>query len=412
MSVNFLFHEVGIGKKYKLPIAVLIWFFLAALAAVLEILRGPNAINNYLIFKHVFLHTLQQVNLYTEYPGQHFDTNHYGPFFSIVIAPFALLPNWLGCFLWCMANAWFLYYAVLKLTLTKRQQLSILLIAAVELMTSIHNVQFNAMLTAWIILVYMLVDKENDTLATFFIAAGFLVKIYGIIALATFFFSKNKTCFTLSFFCWMVVLLCLPMLFSSPSFILHSYTDWFTALVQKNIQNAEGTLYNGMQDISVQGMIRRVFQSPSFSQVWVLLPAAVMVLLPLVKTRSYQFYPFRLLYLAMSLITVVIFSSSAESPTYIIAVAGAAIWFVVQPKQYSRLAITLLIFVLLFTSLSTTDLFPHYIKVNFIVRYSLKALPCFIVWLVAWKQLMFTNSLQWKMLEAGSNHPSGNMPAA
>jgi hypothetical protein len=235
--------------------------------------------------------------------------------------------------------------------------------------------------------------------------------LYGIVALATFFFSKRKIRFTLSFLCWMVALLCLPMLFSSPSFILHSYTDWFHSLVKKNVQNAEGTLYNGMQDISVQGMIRRVFQSPALSQLWVLLPAAVMVLLPLLKTRSYHFYKFRLLYLAMSLITVVIFSSSAESPTYIIAVAGAAIWFVVQPKPYNGLAITLLILVLVFTSLSTTDLFPRYIKVNYIVHYSLKALPCFVLWLVIWKQLMVTKVSHWKSLEAG-NDPSDRTPPA
>ena len=393
--MKFLLSRITIGKKYTIDVAAIIWFLLAAVAALLEILRGPRAINNYFIFKNVFFHILQQVNLYTENPAEYFDTNHYGPVFGMLIAPFAPLPYWLGCFLWCMVNAWFLYYAISRLPISRRQQLVILLISVIELMTAIHSVQFNPMLTAWMILAYILVDKQKDTAATFFIAAGFLVKIYGIAALACFFFSKHKMRFVLSFTGWLLVLLCLPMLFSSPAFVLQSYSDWYHALVEKDMQNAAGTLLNGMQDISVQGIIRRVLQNAAFPQLWVLAPAAIMVLLPLVKTKQYAAQTFRLLYLALSLITVVIFSSSAESPTYVIAVAGAAIWFVVQPQPYSRQAIALLIFVLLLTSLSTTDLFPRYIKVNFIVRYSLKALPCFVVWLVAWWQLMFGDVQNW-----------------
>ncbi len=389
--MKFLFNQLSIGKKNRLDVAVLIWFLLAVLAALSEILRGPLSYNNYLLFKYVFFHSVEQSNLFLEYPSLYFDANHYGPSFSVFIAPFAILPDWLGCFLWCMVNAGILYYAIVKLNFSRVQCISVLLITAIEMMTSIHNVQFNPMLTAWILLAFILVEKEKEYAATFLIAAGFLVKLYGIVALASFFFSKHKMRFTLSFIGWMIALFCLPMVLSSPSFVVQSYVDWYHSLVEKDMKNA-GLLAGGhMQDISVQGMVRRIFNNPSFSQLWVLAPAGIMTLLPLLRTKSYKAPMFKLLYAALVLIATVIFSSSAESATYVIAVTGVAIWFVVQPKPYKPWAIALLVLALVLTSLSATDLFPTYIKANIVRAYSLKALPCFLVWVVVWHQLMFSD---------------------
>jgi hypothetical protein len=61
-----------------------------------QILRGDYAINNYLIFKNVFFNTIHQKNLFIHYPDLYFDLNHYGVFFSALIAPFAMMPDWLG----------------------------------------------------------------------------------------------------------------------------------------------------------------------------------------------------------------------------------------------------------------------------------------------------------------------------
>jgi len=389
--MKFLLKQIAIGKKFKLDVAVFIWFLLAALGALSEIIRGPLSINNYLIFKHVFFHTLQQTNLFLDYPALYMDANHYGPTFCVFIAPFAIMPDWLGCFLWCMANAGILYYAIVKLSFSRQQCMVILLITAIEMMTAIHNVQFNPMLTAWILLAFILVEKEKEYAATFLIAAGFLIKLYGIVALASFFFSKHKLRFVLSFFGWMIVLFCLPMLFSSPSFVVQSYIDWYHSLVEKDMKNA-GLLAGGhMQDISVQGMVRRIFKNPSFSQLWVLVPAAIMTLLPLLRKKAYAAPMFRTLYAALVLIATVVFSSAAESATYVIAVTGVAMWFVAQPRPYHPWAIAMLVLVLLVTSLSATDLFPTYLKVNIVRAYSLKALPCFMVWAIIWAQLMFKN---------------------
>ena len=158
---DFLFKNVRIFK-YQIPFPAFLWFALAAIAALAEISRGSDAINNYLIFKNVFSHTIHQQNLYAFYPTEYADSNHYGPLFSILIAPFALLPLYVGCFFWCIANAAFLYFAIKQLPIANKQQQVVLLIGFLEMMTSIHNVQFNPMLTAWILLSFVYVKKGND----------------------------------------------------------------------------------------------------------------------------------------------------------------------------------------------------------------------------------------------------------
>jgi len=385
--MKLLFRNIPIGK-WKIPVPVFLWFLLTMIAALAEISRGHASINNYDIFAGVFEHTMQQKNLYNLYPGEYVDINHYGPFFSILIAPFALLPDYLGCFLWCVANAWVLFYAIRQLQLTEKQQNIILLIGLVEMMTSIHNVQFNPMLTGWILLSFVLIEKEKDFWAAFFIVAGLFVKIYGIVGIAFFWFSKHKLKFVGSFIFWFVVLFCLPMIISSPAFIMQSYKDWINALIEKNAQNIDAADTNFMQDISVMGMIRRIFGNDHLHNYLVTVPAAILYALPFLRVNQYKQAAFRMSYLCLAMIGVVIFSSSAESSTFVIAVTGIGVWYVIQDKPKNKFTNVLLGFVIILTSLSATDLFPPYVRDHFVLPYSLKALPCFIVWCVLVYQLL------------------------
>lgn len=375
--------------KYFISFPTLLWFLLAVIAVTLELSRGLDSVNNYLIYKGVFQHTLQQQHLYLQYPTEYDDANHYGPLFSIIIAPFALLNNYLGCFLWCIANAATLFVAIKYLPLTSHQKNVMLLITVVEMMTSTHSVQFNPMLTSWILLAFILVEKELDIWATLFIVAGFYIKLYGIVGLAFFFFSKHKIKFIGSFIFWLVILFCLPMVISSPAFIIQSYQDWYHSLVAKNVQNTDSSIAMNLQDLSVLGMVRRIFKIENLHNYIITIPAAIMLLLPYIRVSQYRQVYFRLSYLSLLLISVVIFSTSAESPTYVIAVTGVAIWFVVQSLPTAKWVYLLLAFAIVVTTFSVTDVFPHSVRVNFFIAYALKALPCFCVWLVLLYQLLF-----------------------
>jgi hypothetical protein len=374
----------------RVPVLTVIWFLFPMLACIAEISRGLGDINNFLIYKQVFWHTIEQRHLYLSYPQEYADVNHYGPLFSVLIAPFALMPVFVGCFFWCLLNVAVLFYAIKKLPVTILQQRWILLIGVFELITSIHSVQFNPMLCGMILLSFTALEKEDIALSAFLIVAGTLIKIYSVVGLLFFLFTPHKKKFILYCAGWFVALFCLPMLLSSPSFIIESYKNWLAVIVEKNGQNIVSSMNSGMQDISVMGMIRRIFGVYQMPNIFVTLPAGILMLLPLGRVDFWKNQAYRLHYLALLLLGLVIFSSSAESPTYVIAVVGYLIWHVQQPNNNTLGFKMLMALVLLLTIFSPTDLFPRFIREQYVLRYSLKALPCFIAWLAVVYTLFYS----------------------
>ena len=367
-----------------------IWFLFPMLACIAEISRGLGDINNFLIYKQVFWHTIEQKHLYLSYPLDYNDVNHYGPLFSILIAPFALTPIYIGCFLWCLLNVGFLFYAIKQLPLSQKSIRFILFIGVFELITSVHSVQFNPMLCGMILLSFIAIEKEKIWLGTFFIVAGTLIKIYSVVGLLFFLFTPHKKKFIYTGIVWLAVLVCLPMLISSPQYIIDSYIDWYEVLIEKNGQNIESSMFAGMQDISVMGMIRRIFGVYDMPNIFVTMPAGILMLLSLLRFSLWGNPLYRFNYLALLLIGLVIFSSSAESPTFVIAVVGYLIWHVQQPYKDTFPYKVLLVLMLLLTIFSPTDLFPKFIREQYILRYSLKALPCFVAWLAVVYTLLFS----------------------
>jgi hypothetical protein len=87
----------------------------------------------------------------------------------------------------------------------------------------------------------------------------------------------------------------------------------------------------------------------------------------------------RLLLFSALMVWMVIFNHKAESPTFIIATAAIYIWFFTGPRSW--LNILLISLVIIFTSLSATDLFPPFIRKDFFEPYVIKVVPCILVWL-------------------------------
>lgn len=366
-------------------VVLILWILLALLIAVKHYFQLTVS-NNYLIFKHTFYHALDQLNLYSAYPSDHQDSNHYGPFFSLLIAPFAILPDYLGMLFWQLANIFFLNFAIKQLPLSSTKVNAVYWIITHELYTAMLGLQFNISIAAIIVLAFIYIEKEKNFWAAFVIVLGTFVKLYGVIGLAFFFFAKQKPKLIMYGVIWSIVFFVLPMLFFTPSYILQSYQDWYQSLSEKQLLNASLT---SMQDISVMGMVRRITGNVNISNLPFLITGVIVFALPYLRISQYQSLKFRLLYLASALIFAVIFSNSSESPTYIIAFVGVAIWFVVQDKPKSYWTYGLFIFALLLTSFSPSDLFPKFIRDQYIIRYSLKALPCLIVWLAIVYQLIF-----------------------
>jgi hypothetical protein len=358
------------------PFVYSLWFGLSLFLVIKGVL-AHQGFNNYTIFKYNFLNTIHQHNLYAYQPEHYYDLNHYGPIFSIIMAPFSILSDSIGVILWVLFNAFILFKAIQLLPLKKDQYVIVLLLCAHELMTASANVQSNPMIAALIILSFNFIKREQDFWAALMIALGAFIKLYGIVGLAFFFFSTNKPKFVLSFIFWSAVLFVLPMALSSPSFIIQTYHDWYADLVMKN----SGNQHSVMQEICITGFIRRISHYDGLKNMYVIGPALVLFGLSYLRVGAYKFIAYQRLILSSVLIFAVIFSSSAESSTYIIAFVGVAVWFMNLNRPVTSFEIFLLVLALLITSLSPSDLFPSYIRTQYIVPYKLKSVPCFLIWL-------------------------------
>lgn len=352
-----------------------LWTLLAVVAGLTKI--APHRHNNFLIFRGVFWHTIQKLSLYDFYPTEYNDHNHYGPIFSLVIAPFAVVPDAIGLLLWLVVLALGMYYAVRRLPLEEGRQIFLYWFCAHELLTALQMQQFNIAIAAIIIGSFAAIERGREVTAAFLIVLGTFVKLYGVVGLAFFFFVKRKPRFILALIGWSVVCFVAPMLISSPEYVVGQYVEWYERLAAKNGENT----FSLMQNISLLGMIRKISGSASYSDLLVILPGLALFGLPYLRFGQYRHLAFRYAILSSVLLFVVLFSTGSESSTYIIPFAGIALWYATSPWKRSGWDVALLVFAFVLSSLSPSDLFPRSLREAYVLPYALKALPPTLIWL-------------------------------
>lgn len=362
-----------------------LWLLLPVIATLLKLSKH----NNFLIFRYVYWHTIEQLPLYVAY-DEYWDTNHYGPFFSLVIAPFAMLPVRWGLFFWLIVLSLSLYYAIRKLPFPDRKRIFLYWFCAHELLTALFMSQFNIAIAAIIVATFYCIEKEKDIWAACFIMLGTFVKLYGIVGLAFFFFSKHKVKFLLALLGWALVMFVAPMAISSPDYIISQYVGWWDSLSAKNAEN----IFSGGQNISLLGMVRKISGCASYSDLWLILGGLIIFGLPYLRIAQYKYKAFRYALLASVLLFVVLFSTGSESSTYIIAFVGVGIWYWSVPWKRSKWDIALMVFAFILTSFSPSDLFPAYLRKEFVQPYALKALPCAIIWFKLSYEMCFRNYIE------------------
>ena len=365
----YLFLQKPFFSDYRTLLGL--WLLLPVIATLLKLSKH----NNFLIFRYVYWHTIEQLPLYVAY-DEYWDTNHYGPFFSLVIAPFAMLPVRWGLFFWLIVLSLSLYYAIRKLPFPDRKRIFLYWFCAHELLTALFMSQFNIAIAAIIVATFYCIEKEKDIWAACFIMLGTFVKLYGIVGLAFFFFSKHKVKFLLALLGWALVMFVAPMAISSPDYIISQYVGWWDSLSAKNAEN----IFSGGQNISLLGMVRKISGCASYSDLWLILGGLIIFGLPYLRIAQYKYKAFRYALLASVLLFVVLFSTGSESSTYIIAFVGVGIWYWSVPWKRSKWDIALMVFAFILTSFSPSDLFPAYLRKEFVQPYALKALPCAIIW--------------------------------
>ena len=357
-----------------------VWVLVGLLTALKQYSLGEvnSHINNYIIFKSSFWHLLEGKNLYLHYPKEYVDLFLYGPAFTVLIAPFAALPTIFGVSLWNVFNSVILLYAIYQLPLFSDRTKAIMAwICLNSCITGLLNVQFHGVITAAIMLSYSNIKKGDDFWGAFWIVLGTMTKIYGVVGLAFFFFSKKKLNLIFCGIAWTIVLFMLPMLFSSPSYIVQAYQDWYATLTHKNEVNT--VLNNPYQDICVMGMARRITGDATLSNLYFVIPAMLTLGVSYLRIHLFQNTRFQLLLLASVLLIVVLASSGTEASTLLIGFVGVAIWFL-QSKR--GIVERILFFItLLIASFGPTDVIPRFIRDEYLRKYALMVLPMLLVWI-------------------------------
>ncbi|WP_406826552.1 glycosyltransferase family 87 protein [Pedobacter sp. KACC 23697] len=333
-----------------------------------------NRYNNYLIFENTFRNLLHERSLYANYPAYHDDANHYGPVFSVLIAPFAIFHNWIGLLLWNLFNCFLLFKAVQTLPLNEDQKIAVGYIAIPCLIESMLNQQFNAGAGALMVLSYTLLDKDRGIWSALFVVLGTFIKLYGIVGLVFFFFAKNKPSFILWLVLWSVVIFLLPMLIASPDYVVHSYVDWKNSLMNKNMVNVLG----GGIDISIMGFFRELFNEKKISNFLFLSLGALLFILPFINISHFKKRRFQLMILSSVMIFPILFSTGAEDCTFIIAIIGVGVWYVKERNELMKKV--LLPVLLVITCNFPLLLFPVFAK-SHPLSLAVISLPYFLVWL-------------------------------
>ena len=349
--------------------------------------------NNYLIFKTASTHLLQGLDLYILHPSDHFDLYKYSPLFAMLMAPFTLLPDWLGLILWNLLNLFFLVAGLRLLPgLSKKQVTFILLISFFELVGSIMNEQSNALMSGLMVLGIAMLEKDKPLWATLFLVFSVYVKLFSLVVFMIFLFypSRIKSIIYSAF--WFIVFAFLPIVVTGWEGLIETYLSWLNML---------GNDFNDSVGFSVLGILTKWFNYQG-SKTIVFLAGVILMILPLVKVNQFRLRSFRYAMFSAVLIWIIIFNHKAESPTFIIAMTGIGLYFTTQKFSWDNKL--LLIFVLVFVSLVYSDLMPPKPRNNFFHPYFIKAFPCIIIWIKIIYELIFNKLTPIAELDKSTKH--------
>lgn len=340
--------------------------------------------NNFLVFRGSFLNLAAGRDLYAPNPALYLDLFKYSPTFALLFAPFAVTPPALGLLMWSALNVLTYYYAIGRLLPDRRGWLVLALIW-VDVLGTTQRAQSNALVAALMVLSFLALERERQWGAATLTGVGTIIKIFPAATLPLAVFHPRRLRFATLFIVVMAILVALPLLLVSPDSLIAQYRSWMAV---EAIDAAPavagghgGALYGGvMQQLHIW-----------FGVTWPNWPTqllgTILLLLPLAIRRDRWSDPdFRLRVLCSILVYVVIFNHQAESPSFVIATTGIAIWYVIGPRD--ALSTGILAATLLLVSAGTSDLVPRWMRVHVMLEWRVKTLPCIAAWIVMQAELL------------------------
>lgn len=346
--------------------------------------------NNFLIFKQAFSHLVHNQDLYVLYQSEYYDLYKYSPSFALWMGVFAWMPDVPALICWNIMNVVVFIIAIRTLPVKKQKQSILLLFLAIEMMIALTSSQINVFITGFFILAWHCMENKKIWLAALLLVVTVYIKLFGVVAMSLFLLYPQRWKAALYTVFWTAVIAVMPLMVISWDQLLFLYKSWGHLLAND---------YSASYGVSVMGWWHTWFNMDISKQLFMLVAAAIFMapFLPILYNRESRY---NLGMLASVLIWVVIFNHKGESPTYIIALTGVAIWYFTQERP-STLDTVLVLLTLVFTSFSSTDLItPYWIARTYVEPYAVKAVFCSIVWLKIVMEPFFVASAETATISA------------
>lgn len=333
---------------------------------VVSLQAGAQHNNNFEIFRTAWANLTAGRDLYGANPSHH-DFYKYSPTFALLFAPLAVVPFTVGVLLWNALNALSLYWS-LGQVLAPRPALAARGIVFLDAVGSMQNAQSNALSAGLMIMAFSFLYARREIMGALSIAVGAAIKIFPVVAGVFVLFRPYRLPrFLLISAVVAAVLVLAPLVLLSPAELLAQYRSW--GAISGSDALTRG--YSVMEQL-------HLWTGLDWPNWPVQLLGALVLLAPLSRISRSGVERFRLLVLASVLMFCVLFNHKAESPSFVVAAAGVAIWFAVSVRN--RLAWAAFALFVVGTVLSASDAMPETLQENFFEPYRFKTIPVLVIW--------------------------------
>ena len=352
---------------------LLLWAAAVVAATLQQGVSHQN--NNFLIFRAASWHLLHGQDLYAAYPSLHTDFYKYSPTFALLFLPFAMIPFGWALLAWNALNAGTLYLAI-GTVLNRRGALVARAIVFLDMVGSLQNVQSNALVAGLIVLTFAGYERRHALTGSLAAGVGTMIKVFPLAGVSFAIFHPRRLRVAAALVVSMVLLLALPLLVTPLHTLEAQYASW------RAIEAIDAM----PRGFTVMEMLELLFHRDLPNWPIQLAGVALLVAPLFARPSRWTQWGFRRLYLCSVLVFCVIFNHQSESPTFVIAVAGAAIWFAALSAP-DRWVWALFGFIVICTILASSDAMPHAIQRALFDRYHFKTVPMIVLWIVLQYQL-------------------------
>lgn len=320
--------SVGLIVKRFFKIERNIFLFTFAIVATVSLtLILQDRYNVFLVYKYGSLDFWNNINPYSDWDHS-LDRYLYGPLFSIVFIIFAVLPSWLGALFWNLGNFALFFFAVFKLPEKRfddKKRRFIFWFLFPIVLTDLFYFQSNVLVASLFLIAFSLLErKKRLTAITVILVSGF-AKIYGLIQLGTLIFYKRfwkNAIFAVSV---SLIFFIAPLIKIPPEELFLYYKSWFNAIDLRHNPPDFEVIYRLLYQLGFHSIIKHI----TLVQGITLLIICISVLF---QYKKFDGFNFRAQVFGIVISWVILFSTTAEKHTYIIAMVGLIIWFLAGPK--------------------------------------------------------------------------------